>query len=549
MAGKTLIYLFSGSALFGGSFVRSVAVPGAGFDVKLATQVGRPYDSRSVERDVRYLWSLGRYDDVRVETSEAPGGGVGITFRTAPRQFFTIRQVRFEPHSFGLQITVPVGTRLDRAQANSIAVGARRQLQDRGFPHAHVDWELVPALGRQSDLKLKIDPGEALRIRGVTFTGDTALPRQELEGALHALRPRRILPGVPHLWNGWRLLPSHTQAAIDADVAHLRSFYFFKGYYDSQVQATDVAAAGTDAHVTIEVRAGRRYETVPPQFCSSLFADRRAAEREGVLDFSASANVDSAGSLSSTTEWGERYRVGRIQFVGSKSYSEAFVRRNFVLDEGEAFDERLLRRSVARLNRTGLFDPIDHRGIAIVRTEQAGVADVRIRLAERKRGSWNISGPAGPASFAGPLKGDLSMRLPSWGSGLLELSTYTASVSVFAFARPLFPVFGPSLKGILLPVLSLRRPYTPGEGWRSGFSLTPQFGWRYMPAGYVATQFEQRLLPLLNGDRGLVPELPVTVHRAAGETVIACEPPGPKLGPLRTAAGIAVQLMGTLTGM
>ena len=49
--------------------IRSVSFAGVEPDVKLATHVGAPYDAVSISRDVRTLWSIGRFRDVRVETA------------------------------------------------------------------------------------------------------------------------------------------------------------------------------------------------------------------------------------------------------------------------------------------------------------------------------------------------------------------------------------------------------------------------------------------------------------------------------------------------
>ena len=69
------------------------------------------------------------------------------------------------------------------------------------------------------------------------------------------------------------------------------------------------------------------------------------------------------------------------------------MRRHFVLDEGAIFDERLLRRSIARLNRSGLFVPIDQRHVLVSRDAESGIADITVRLTERGRRAWNIAGP------------------------------------------------------------------------------------------------------------------------------------------------------------
>ncbi|MBZ5608377.1 MAG: hypothetical protein LAP38_08970 [Acidobacteriia bacterium] len=125
----------------------------------------------------------------------------------------------------------------------------------------------------------------------------------------------------------------------------------------------------------------------------------------------------------------------------------------------------------------------------------------------------------------GPLEASSRSRLPSWGSGLFELSTYSAAVSLYAFVPPLVPVQSLTPTRTLLPVLALQRPFLAGEGWRSGFYIAPQLGWRALGSIYAVTQLQQRLLPAL----------PVTVETVMGEAWMFCEPPAPRWMPLRFA--------------
>jgi hypothetical protein len=67
--------------------------------------------------------------------------------------------------------------------------------------------------------------------------------------------------------------------------------------------------------------------------------------------------------------------------------------------------------------------------------------------------------------------------------------------------------------------------------------------------GYGVAQIQQRLLPLVSGDRSLEPDLNVTVSRPAGEAVLSCEPPKPRLGLFRTTASVALRLMGSLSAL
>jgi surface antigen-like variable number repeat protein len=298
------------------------------------------------------------------------------------------------------------------------------------------------------------------------------------------------------------------------------------------------------------------------EFCSCLFAERRDAERAGILDFSVKLNVqrvtdgdsDSSGAppvadLTASVDEGQPYRVGRIEITGNRHFADGTVRRNLLLDEGQWFDERLLRKSIARLNQTTWFEPVEESEIVIHSHPNTGEADVSIQLTERRRRAWAISGPLGPASFAGPLQASISSRLPAWGRGMFELSTYTASVSLLAFAHPLLPFLSASAKWPLLGVLALQRPYTPGEGWKSGFVFAPQLGWRSSALSYASTQIQHRLVPVLAGERGLEPLLPVAVERPQGNVMLLCEPLKPRLAGLRSAAALVVQFLGALPSL
>jgi hypothetical protein len=474
--------------------VKSVTLRGTPLKVNLKTQVGQPYNADAIDSDVHKLWSTGRFGDIRVETAPLPDGtDVIFDVVEAPRP------------------------KLQKAQA-----------EDR---HE--------------------------RVKAVNFIGDPGIDPEQLRRALRALKARRIIPRFPGLWTGWRLSPAYSPEGVESDLGRLRSFYLLKGYFDATVRVDSTELHAKAAEVTFFVRSGPYYETSEPipQVCSSLLAQRRDAERQGILDFVATLHLGRPGdrsnfmNLNTTIDHGLSYRVGRINFTGNIHYSDAMVRSNLLLDEGELLDELVLRKSADRINRAEIFEPITPESIAIHTNQTTGIADITIHLKERKRGSWNFSGPVGPASLAGPLDASISSRLPPWGRGLLELSTYTASVTLIAFSNPLLPALSIFPKGPLIPVLALSRPFMPGEGWKSGFSIVPQLGWQGAALIYATSQIQHRLLPLLSGDRGLIPDLPVTVQGPDTEGTMFCELPAPRLMPLRNAASLGLRFMGALTGL
>src|SRR5579872_2359949 len=331
--------------------VTSVTVPGTGLEVKLATQVGLPYDAPTIAADVRYLWGLARFDDIRVETADRDGG-VAVIFRVTISPHRVLHEVRILPNTFGLDVKVPVGTPITPLSAYQIAMEAQRQLNQEGYQNAHVRYELAPAIKGEVDLRLTLDIGKAIRVKQVRLEGDSSF-----RDNLQALRIRRITPGIPYLWDGWRLLPSYSPEAVDSEIAHLRSLYLAKGFFDAQVRPGAIDIHGKNARVAIVASPGRRY-SLDPGLCTTLFLERREAERQGVLGFS--ARIDSHHLKNQPSlELGRSYRVGRIEFTGNHHYRDATIRSNFLIAEGAPFDEYLLRKSIARLNRAMLFENVD----------------------------------------------------------------------------------------------------------------------------------------------------------------------------------------------
>jgi len=558
--------------------IKSVRVEGTKTPVELKTQVGHNFDASTVQSDVRRLWATGRFDDIRVD-STPQDQGTAVIFHVVEMPQLQLHAMHVEPSTYGLQMNLPEGTPMSRLRAHQIAYQAEQDLRSDGFRTATVDYDLVPYIGNKVDLHINIDAGQRIRVKEVDFTGQTAFDAKDLRGTLRSLKIRRVTPPIPGIWAGWRMYPGYSPDGVEGDMALLRSYYVSRGYFDASVKLNDVAVDKKDARVRIQVDAGQLYhvrswqvtgngvlpKTVHPQnelmryqdFCSTLFVARRNAERAGILDFTVNLQVQPTmastkeapeADLTATVDRGKPFHVGRIEFIGNRHFSEAAVRSNFLLDEGDLLDEHQLRKSMARLNEAKFFAPISERNTMIHTDPDTGIADIDIRVMEQKRGAWNLSGPVGPPALAGPLEASIRSRLPAWGSGIFEASTYTASISMFAFAHSLVPILG--LTHIpLIPIASLNRPFTPGEGWTSGFMIIPQLGWPYMVAGYAAAQLEHRLVPVLRGDRGLEPEMPVTVDGPTSRTTMFCEPPAPRFSAVRNALAIGLSFIGSMSGM
>ncbi len=548
-----------------GPFIQALQIRGSGRPVEIETHAGQTLDRARIARDVRRLWATGWFEDIRVETSETPEG-IQVVFTLVEKPRLYLRRVVFEPESrkrpLGLKQDAPV----DAAWAQQVAAALRRQLIEEGYANAAVESELIPVGFQQADLLLRVEPGRRTRVREVRFSGSTGLPPEELRRALRSTRARRLLPGVPGLWRGWRLFPPFSDARLRADLERLRSLYLSRGYFDARVGVAAVEVVEGKATVTVGVNAGRRYrvrrvevvggdpgEEIAPhldgsfpvrKLCHCLLEARRTSERQGELPFAVRLEVqaapepdwawwesasgrqrrgeepsaaDSWVALTATIAASPAYRVGRIEFRGHHAFSDSTLRRALLLEEGELFDQDRLRRSLARLNRMGFLEPVTLSDVRAERDPDGRRVHLIIPVKESKRGRWSLAGPLGPLSAFGPLQFTIKSRLPAWGQGPLALSTYNLVFSLLAL-----PAVGLSPLSLTARVrwqalVGLERPYLPGERWRSGFLLSPQLGWRGALTSYGFTQARQAAGAALQGGSAFDADLYVAAQWRAGE--------------------------------
>jgi len=248
--------------------VRSVTVTGTGLPVTLATQVGQPYNAALLSRDVRTLWNMGRFEDVRVKAD-----GSAVTFYVVETRQFLLQKMLMEPSNLGVRLAVPEGTLLDRLRAQAIAREARKQLEADGYANAQVYPEFVPVSTSKADLRLTITPGDRTRVSEIQFVGVPVLDPAQLRQELRAMRIRHIL--------GWRLLPAYSAEAVDADLARLRSLYLSQGYFEAKVRLDNTEIQSKNVSIAIRIDAGPRSHstTRPCDLCAALLRERREAER------------------------------------------------------------------------------------------------------------------------------------------------------------------------------------------------------------------------------------------------------------------------------
>ena len=262
--------------------------------------------------------------------------------------------------------------------------------------------------------------------------------------------------------------------------------------------------------------------------CACLLEARRTAEGDGRLDFNAEVEFTTSGRSSNMTAriWpGSAHTIGRITFDGHSNINDSTLRRALTIYERDRFDVTQLRRSLARINGLGVFEPLTLADISVARRDDNITADLTIPLRERKRRWWSVSGPMVPGF--GLLRASVASRLPPWGRGVFEAATYFVSLNVAGFAKPF---------------LAFERPVIPGQEWLSGFAISPALSPRGMLMHYGRAHFARGIGAVLDVDADDALAVPVVSEGRLKDEPLICTPPAPRLLWLRRGAALTANV-------
>jgi outer membrane protein insertion porin family len=349
------------------------------------TRVGQPLAMSAVRDTITHLFSLGRFDDVRVDAAAVDAGRVALRYELSP--IHSITRI-----AFGGTLNLPgvdtgqlrkavvdrYGASPPIGRAAAAAAVVADLLRERGYLHADVRprVDILNAPDRAT-LVFTVAPGARTSIDSIDVVGSPSVSSAEL---LHRLGLGR---GAPYQRDA-------LNERIDRYIAERRK----AGYYEAKLVATP-AFADEDrlANLTLTVMPGPHVRVV--FIGDSIPPDQRAAlvpiEQEGSVDedlledstnrivdhlrrqgyrdaVAPHSRVESGGELLITfdVKRGPEYRVDRIEISGNRSVPLADIQPGLRLRAGEPFAQSRLDADLSAIE-----DLYRRRGFAAAKAQPA----------------------------------------------------------------------------------------------------------------------------------------------------------------------------------
>ena len=382
---------------------------------QMQTRPGVPYLESVVSEDIRRLYALGYFTDVRVQTETLPGGiKVIVVVKEKP----AVGAIEVGGHRFLQQkriqelLGVAVGDLYDPRKVKDGIDQIKAHYQRKGYSQVAIESSAsTDETANTVTVALVVDEGPRMRIARIFLEGNLAFPDRRILKLMKTKRRALFSAGV------------YAEQVLEEDLERIRAFYRKHGYEDAAVAHEMLAApSGRSLFLHLRVTEGqqhrvgriaiagtvlfpehelRRLLTLKPGAVynpEALQADLRAIKQyygdRGYINAQvtpqtrlepATKQVDLAFQIVES----ELAYVERVEVRGNLRTKDVVIRRELRIRPGDRFDGASIRRSIERLYNLGIFEEV------AVDTEPTAVPnreDLVVDVKEAKTGSVSFGG-------------------------------------------------------------------------------------------------------------------------------------------------------------
>jgi len=443
----------------------------------LPVKVGDKLSEERAAQAIRALYATGFFKDVRLEVDS---NVLVVVVDERP----AIGSIEFEGNSAfdsdnlrkGLRDAGIVESRiLDRALLERAEQELKRQYLNRSYYGATITTEITTLERNRVGLKFKIVEGEIAAIKQVSITGNKVFSESDLKGQISA-RPKHWFPPVNWLSKGHE----YSKPKLQGDLESLRSYYLNRGYLDFAVESSQVSITPDkqDVYIAVAVAEGEQYKVSGVKLAGDLIITDAEAKALVVLRpgdiFSrdkltettrmlterlanegyAFANVNAAPELDKEkrevaftifVDPGKRVYIRRVNISGNTRTRDEVIRRELRQFENAWYDGTKIKRSKARLDRTGFYEEANLETQPVPGTSDQ--VDLNVVVKERATGNF-LLGAGYSTTDKLVLQGSLSQNnLFGTGNALsLNLNTGKSNRTlVLSYTNPYFTPEGVSV--------------------------------------------------------------------------------------------------------
>jgi outer membrane protein insertion porin family len=455
--------------------------------VNLRTVPGATLTQDLLREDVKAIWRMGFFEDVRVEANNVPGG-VAVVFvlkeKPAIHKIFVSGHDEVGLTKVNEVLDLKKEQILDLSKVKKNMEKIRELYLQRGFYMADVTYELKRVNQSEVDVYFRVRENAKVEVRRVNFVGNKTASDKDLRAVM--------LTQESDLLSFVTSSGTYREDVFQRDVLLLQSYYQDRGYIYVKIHDPkfELSPDKRSLYITIPIDEGVSYTLGKIDFKGDLLEDKakvlsRLRARSGET-FSRSKLGQDIQDLTESykdkgfayvniipqTEVDEKRRIvdvvfeiqkgsevyfDRISIRGNTKTRDKVIRREMRVVEGELYNSTRLQLSKRRINQLGFFQRVD---LSEKRGDSDDKMEVNIEVTEQQTGAFQI------------------------GAGFSSVENFIFQAQISQnnlFGRGQSLSLQAMLSGIRqLFQLSFEEPYFLDTNWTFGFNLFNQF--QYYPS-------------------------------------------------------------------
>lgn len=390
----------------------NVRVEEDGIRLHLKSRAGGLFESATVDQDVKSIFRMGFFDDVRAELS--PDAVLTYVVKEKPY----VKEVKIQGNSqvardkIETALGVSARTILDRGKVAQGVEKVRKLYGEQGYVNAQVESAVSVEPNNQAVVALDINEGSRLLIKKVTFQGNNAFSDSELAG-LMATKEEWI-------FSFFTKRGVLDRDILTNDVSVLSNHYYDHGYIDLKINEPIVLRGRDGLEVVIRVDEGQQYRVGKVEIGGELLQDgqqmlkqvklttgqifRGSRLREDITHLSdmytnkgfAFVQVEPVTQINSqekkvdvalVIQKGPPVYFNRVLVAGNTKTRDNVVRRELLANEQELYSGTKITQSRNALQRTGYFEDVQ---LTTKKTDQPDTVDLLVDVKEGPTGNFTL---------------------------------------------------------------------------------------------------------------------------------------------------------------
>ena len=383
-----------------------------GIRLHLKARPGDLFDPSVVDQDVKAIYRMGFFDEVKAELSPE----AVLTYLVKEKPY--IKEVKIQGNSqlgkdkIETALGINPRTILDRDKVAEGAERVRKLYGEQGYLNASVEFSVALVENNQATVHLDIEEGSRLLIQRISFEGNRAFADGDLKG-LMATKEKWFLSFITN------------RGVLDRDIltndlAILSAHYYDNGYISHKIDEPVVLKQRDGIEVVIRIEEADQYRVGKVEIGGELIEEAEALLKK--MEMTTGQIFRGSRLRGDITKLSELYSnkgfafaqvepvtkvqaeqksvdvalvitrgppvyFNRVMVAGNTKTRDKVIRREMEVVEQELFSGDRIKKSRNALQRTGYFEDVQ---LGTKKTDQPDSVDLMVDVKEGPTGTFSI---------------------------------------------------------------------------------------------------------------------------------------------------------------